>query len=72
MVLEFDKPKLLELALEPWTKNDILDWVVRYSGLSHTEPAFELLADTIFRATAGLPTLVAHELLSRCVPASGR
>jgi hypothetical protein len=69
---EFDKHKLLELALEPWTKNDILDWVVRYSGLSHTEPAFELLADTIFRATAGLPTLVAHELLSRCVPASGR
>ena len=64
--------KLLELALEPWTKSDILDWVVRYSGLDYTDAQYEILADTVFHSTSGLPTLVAHELLKRCVPSSGR
>lgn len=69
----FQKDRLLEIPLEPWTCEDIKDWIVQYSGLSLLGYQIDLMANKIYRSTLeGLPGLVVHELLKECCPITAR
>jgi hypothetical protein len=65
----FKKNKLLKIALQTWTQDDIRDWIARYSGLPLPRPQIDRMAGKIYASTDGLPTLVVHELLKECCPA---
>jgi hypothetical protein len=66
----FKKDKLLEICLTEWTRGDIKKWIARYSGLSLGRAQVDTMADKVYRSTDGLPSLVAHELLKECTPAT--
>ena len=65
----FQKDRLLEIMLEPWTREDIREWIARYSGLSLPRPEVDFMADKVYEAANGLPNLIAEQLLSECCPA---
>ena len=66
---QFAKSKLLEIKLDPWAWEDISQWIVSYSGFSaYSREDIVFLAKKIFKATEGLPSLVANELLKECCP----
>ena len=62
----FEKGKVLEILLDKWTKDEIQEWLEAYSGLPSAR--IDLMADRIYRATDGLPGLVAQTLLNECCP----
>jgi hypothetical protein len=66
---QFQKDRLLEISLEPWTREDIRTWIARYAGLSLPRADIDFMADKIYGSTNGDPTLVAHALLQECCPA---
>ncbi len=68
----YQKQKLLEIPLETWTRQDIRRWIARYSGLPLARAPLERMADKVYGATDGLPTLVVHELLKECCPITAR
>ncbi len=63
----FKRERLLEFALVPWTRQQIIDWLCSY-GLpdNYPEDDTRVLADTIHDATGGTPSLIENELLERC------
>lgn len=66
---QFRKDRLLEIPLESWNRQNIREWIARYSGRSLWRSEIDSMADTIYESTNGDPTLVAHALLRECCPA---
>lgn len=66
---QFQKDRPFEIVLEPWTPEDIREWIARYAGLSLSRPAVDFMADKVYAAANGLPNLIAEQLLSECCPA---
>jgi hypothetical protein len=65
----FQKDRLLEIALEPWTREDIKEWIARYSGLSLPRIDVDFMANKVYEAACGFPNLIAEQLLNECCPA---
>jgi hypothetical protein len=64
----FGRRLLLEMALCHWSRDEIRDWVTRFSGLNLPRSGVDHMADTVFQATGGMPSLVAQQLLDLCAP----
>lgn len=65
----FQKDRPFEIVLEPWTREDVREWIARYSGLRLSRPEVDFMADKVYEAANGLPNLIAEQLLSECCPA---
>ena len=65
----FQKDRPFEIVLEPWTREDVKEWIARYAGLSLSRPVVDLMADKVYEAANGLPNLIAEQLLNECCPA---
>ncbi len=66
---QFQKDRPFEIVLEPWTQEDIREWIARYAGLSLSRREVDFMANKVYAAANGLPNLIAEQLLSECCPA---
>lgn len=64
----FEKHRLLEITLCPWSRDEIRDWITRYSSLKLLRSQVNHMADTVYKAADGLPTVVAQQILRLCAP----
>lgn len=64
---DFERERLLEIELKPWTRREVEDWLTRW-GLpeSYSVEKTRLLAEIIMDVTGGSPTQIENQLLRRC------
>jgi len=68
----FERRHVLEMTLCSWSREEIRDWITRFSGLTLKRRDVDRMADTVYKATDGIPSLVAHQLLDLCSPVPRR
>jgi hypothetical protein len=64
----FERCLVLEMTLYDWSRDEIRDWITSFSGLNLSRSGVDHMADTVFAATGGVPSLVAQQLLDLCAP----
>jgi hypothetical protein len=69
---QFERRHVLEMTLCSWSREEIRDWITRFSGLTLKRRGVDRMADTVYKATDGIPSLVAHQLLDLCSPVPRR
>jgi hypothetical protein len=62
----FERHHVLEMTLRCWSREEIRDWITRFSRLALKRRGVDRMADTVYKATGGIPSLVAQQLLDLC------
>jgi|GEM_PF-2780366 len=61
--IDFDQYKIVEILLQEWSENDILDWLIRHAGLSRDKS--QLIARDIYNSSrGGIPNNIRNALMS--------
>jgi hypothetical protein len=68
----FERRHVLEMTLCEWSRDEICHWITRFSGLNLPRRGVDRMADRVYAATGGIPSLVAQQLLELCAPQPNR
>jgi len=68
----FERRHVLEMTLCAWSRDEIRDWITRFSGLKLSRRDVDRMADRVYKDSDGTPSAVAHALLELCAPATVR